>query len=100
MFANHLKHILCKSGDDELKPDELNDLIRVACDFVFKKYGSEPSLEVRKSVADVLHVRFTKVQPKLLFNKLSQRVKNLRRRKRPEIIYNGDRGDRNKRAKS
>lgn len=57
------------------------ELVRVAIDFLIFKNGPCPSIDARKSVAQILHEQFPEVDQETWCKKLTQRIKNLNRKR-------------------
>lgn len=57
------------------------ELVRVAGDFLVFKNGSSPSMDARKSIALILHEQFPVLDLGTWCRKLTQRIKNLNRKK-------------------
>lgn len=81
-IGNHLKDILKKSENGKiLSNNDRVELVRVAGDFLIFKNGSKPSVDVRKSIAHILHEQFPGLDQGMWYKKLTQRIKNRNRKK-------------------
>lgn len=97
-ISNHLKHIATKNEiGKSLNNNDIVELVRVAGDFLIIKNGSTPSVDARKSIANILHQQFPGLDQATWYKKLTQRIKNRNRNKRHvvEINPSGDQENEN-----
>lgn len=82
LLNNHLKHIVlkCDKNKEALTNNEMDHLIRTACNFLFGLHGSKPTVPERKLFAKSIHDQFLQLDSKLLYKKITQRMSNIQRR--------------------
>lgn len=81
-ISHHLRGIVTKSVNGEsLSNNDRMELVRVAINYLILKNGPTPSMDARKSIAHILHVQFPGLDVEIWCKKLTQRIKNLNRKK-------------------
>lgn len=72
----------------DLCDSDINELIRVACNFVFANYGSNPKLEQRSEIVQALHDQFPQLDYNVIKKKMRQRVSNVQRPPKEKSVRN------------
>lgn len=72
------------------------ELVRVAVDFIIFKNGSNPSVDLRKSISQILQEQFPGLDHGTWYKKLTQRIKNRNRRKSPSGEHENESQDWNR----
>lgn len=67
---------------------DVNELIRVAYNFVLAKYNENHKVEQRNSIARALHDQFPQLDENLIRKKLRQRASNVRRPPKKKVRKN------------
>lgn len=89
-----MKDIVTKSENGKsLSNNDRVELVRIAGNFLIIKNGSSPSVDARKSIALILHEQYPGLDQGTWYKRLTQRIKNCRRKKSPSGDHENDNQD-------
>lgn len=68
-----------EKNEEDLNKCEQFQLIRAGCEFLVSQHGLQPTLSLRRSLSEVIHTLFPRLEVEYICKKITQRVTNLQR---------------------